>query len=345
MPTIFNGGGNSGSVNDPNVNNVIGAQSPVTGAANGGSEPANETGFEATGRVNEEPVSAGADLETGQIAVASITDPKVPVVVFVGPPASGKSMILVRMAKYLFKKGFTITTDETFLNTDKYAQDCQKFKSKLDSNIALEGSVTFLLVDVKKDGRLIAKLLEAPGEDFFSINTLKNQRIEPYLSSIMTSQNPKTYVVLLDMDDGRYYDEETSSYKINPDKAFDRNVALRDAYSRRFLNSFYSQINHNRDRIVLLYNKIDATSFGDINGCSHPRAARNDARNNYPALFNTMKVTRIAGFYQADDFVFKTFCTGLFSEQIDSQGAKIQIYNQADDVYPRELWKEIIKKW
>ena len=37
----------------------------------------------------------------GMIATPTIVNDKVPVVAFVGPPSSGKSMILVRLAKYL----------------------------------------------------------------------------------------------------------------------------------------------------------------------------------------------------------------------------------------------------
>ena len=40
--------------------------------------------------------------------VNQIINTGVPVVVFVGPPSSGKSMILVRLAKFLRNQGFTV---------------------------------------------------------------------------------------------------------------------------------------------------------------------------------------------------------------------------------------------
>ena len=79
------------------------------------------------------------------IATPIIVNQTVPVVVFVGPPSSGKSMILVRLAKYLRNQGYTIQTDSTFLNTQKYQRDCEEFKDKLNTNIALRGTVEFLL--------------------------------------------------------------------------------------------------------------------------------------------------------------------------------------------------------
>ena len=123
-----------------------------------------------------------------------------------GPPASGKSMILVRLAKFLRNEGYTIDTDRTFLATEDYQRACKQFKDKLCTNIALDGSVEFLLVTVKdKSGKEIAKLLEAPGEDFYTTDPEKikngeNTRVKPYLATIMTSTNPKSYVMLLDLD-------------------------------------------------------------------------------------------------------------------------------------------------
>lgn len=269
------------------------------------------------------------------IATPIIVNQTVPVVVFVGPPSSGKSMILVRLAKYLRNQGYTIQTDSTFLNTQKYQNDCEEFKDKLNTNIALRGTVEFLLIKVFKEGREVAKLLEAPGEDFYTTDPIKikdgkNNRIEPYLSTIMTSRNPKSYVVLLDLDS---------------DVCFRNDSHHRDSYSQRFLEYFYPNIDVRRDRIILLYNKIDVTPFGTINGCTDPNGAKADAKIFYQQLFATMRVRSFGGFITTDNFVFKTFCTGMFSKETDNNGKKYQTYNVAADIYPQELWKEITRRW
>lgn len=269
---------------------------------------------------------------TNLIATPKIHNNTVPVVVFMGPPASGKSMILVRLAKFLRNEGYTIDTDRTFLATEDYQRACKQFKDKLCTNIALDGSVEFLLVTVKdKSGKEIAKLLEAPGEDFYTTDPEKikngeNTRVKPYLATIMTSTNPKSYVMLLDLD-------SEVSFRINENH--------KDMYAQRFLDCFLPAINLKRDRIVLLYNKIDTTSFGTINGCHNPKGAREDAEIYYRQIFSTLR----GGFFNLEQFAFKTFCTGMFAKQTDSFGKEFQTYNVADDIYPRELWKEIIKKW
>lgn len=267
----------------------------------------------------------------GSIATPTIVNPNVPVVVFVGPASSGKSMILVRLAKYLRNQGYTVQTDPTFLNTPDYQRDCDEFSDKLNTNIALDGTVKFLLIKVFKDGREVAKLLEAPGEDFYHTkDTSKNKRIEPYLSAIMASNNPKSYVVLLDLDS---------------DVCFRKDSHHREAYSQRFLEYFYPNIDVRRDRIILLYNKIDVTPFGTINGCTDLNGAKADAKMFYPQLFATMRVRTFGGFVTTDNFVFKTFCTGMFSKQTDNNGNEYQTYNVAQDIYPKELWKEITRRW
>lgn len=268
-------------------------------------------------------------------ATPQIVNQKVPIVVFVGPPSSGKSMILVRLAKYLRSQGYTVKTDPTLLNTASYQADCEEFKNKLNTTIALDGSVKFLLVNIYKDGEEIAKLLEAPGEDFYTtdpqkIKAGKNNRVETYLNAIMTSNNPKSYVVLLDLDS---------------DISFRNDSSHREAYAERFLDCFYPAIDINRDRIVLLYNKIDDTPFGTINGCTNPEGAREDAKLYYPQLFSTMRVKKWGGFLTVDNFAFMTFCTGKFSKEIRPDGSSFKSYYVASDVYPKDLWKEIIKKW
>jgi len=278
---------------------------------------------------------AGQPIPTAQLATPTIVNTTVPVVVFVGPPSSGKSMILVRLAKYLRNQGYTIQTDPTFLNTPEYQEDCAEFTNKLNTNVALAGSVKFLLVKVYKDGREVAKLLEAPGEDFYTtdpnkIRLGKNNRVEPYLSTIMTSNNPKSYVVLLDLDS---------------EICFRNDSYHRDSYSQRFLNYFYPNVDVNKDRIVLLYNKIDVTPYGTIHGCSDPNGAKDDAKLYYPQLFATMRVRSFGGLITSDNFVFKTFCTGMFSKQTDNNGNEYQTYNVAKDVYPQELWREITRRW
>ena len=320
MPTIVTGGTNPQNEGNQISNNQSQQNPEIAQNSSLGSQPSAET---------------NQYTSASQIATPQIVNNTVPIVVFVGPPSSGKSMILVRLAKYLRKQGYTVKTDPTFLNTAQYQKDCEEFTDKLNTNVALSGSVAFLLINVYKDGREVAKLLEAPGEDFYTtdpgkIQSGKNTRVEPYLSAIMTSENPKSYVLLLDLDS---------------EISFRKDSYHRDSYSQRFLDDFYPNIDSKRDRIVLLYNKIDVTSFGTIHGCTDPKGAKEDAKLYYPQLFSTMKVHILGGLLTSDNYVFKTFCTGKFSKMTKDNGVEYQTYNVAQDSYPQELWKEITRRW
>lgn len=324
MPKIVTGGNNPQEIQGVNQQHQIVAENNMQREENiqGGQD------------VNQQ-LQADGENNHVMIPTPTIVNTNVPVVVFVGPPSSGKSMILVRLAKYLRSQGYTTETDRTFLNTPEYQEWCDEFEEKLDTNIALQGTVRYLLVKVFKSGREVAKLLEAPGEDYYTTDTAKikagkNRRVEPYLSTIMTSNNPKSYVVLLDLDS---------------DVCFRNDSHHRGSYSQRFLNYFYPNIDKKRDRIVLLYNKIDVTHFGTINGCTDLKGAKDDAKMYYPDLFASMRVQSLGGFITSDNFVFKTFCTGMFSKLFDDKGNEYQTYNVAQDIYPKELWKEITRRW
>lgn len=259
-----------------------------------------------------------------------VQDTESPIVVFVGPAASGKSMILVRLAQWLFSEGYRIETDETFLATTGYKQSCSEFNKKFHTDVALDGTADFLLVSVRdKAGNKIAQLLEAPGGHYFDPENPRKQ-MPAYLNEIIGSANKKVFVFLLDLD---------SSYSLRNDPR------LRSEYASRLTDSIYPLINKRRDRIVLLYNKIDRTPFGDNNECHNPSGALKDAKQYYGRVFNSLKKPILGGFFHIENFEFMTFCTGLYSTQSDEQGNEFQSYTPASNDYPEKLWKEIMRKF
>ena len=96
-----------------------------------------------------------------------------PFIVLCGPPASGKSMVLKSLASYLYQSGlgYTIAANTTLLNTAKYQEDCAYFDSIIgDPDTRMPNTVDYLMADIiDKGGNVVAHFLEAPGEDFFSL--------------------------------------------------------------------------------------------------------------------------------------------------------------------------------
>ena len=282
-----------------------------------------KTSVEDTGLNATDPKAAG-------FVAPTIYDYKSPIVVFVGPAASGKSMILVRLAQYLRNSGYIIEPDPSFVGTDQYVQeDCKEFKSKLSTDIALDGTVKHLLVSVRdKERNKIAQLLEAPGEDFFNPQN-PTSPIPTYLNTIMASQNRKTYVIILDLD---------SKFSLR------NHHKERALYAQRLISQIYPNIHKKRDRIILLYNKLDLTGYATIHGVTNLTAAKEDSVQLYPMVYNSMKKKYFGGLVEVDDFVFKPFCTGVYTDQTDENGNDFQTYVPADDCYPKELWQEIIRR-
>ena len=100
--------------------------------------------------------------DPNQIRV-TIADPKAPLVVLFGPPACGKTMTLVRLARFLNKRGYKISPIRTFRSNDdqNYVEICkpENFSKIINSPDAANSTanVSFMLVEVIKnhDGQIV----------------------------------------------------------------------------------------------------------------------------------------------------------------------------------------------
>lgn len=211
-----------------------------------------------------------------------------PLIVFIGPARCGKSMVLMSLVEYLSANEETYTVSpnlEYIPNDSQYAQKCERFMETLEKNASspngwkdpLDGSVNEILLDIRKGGEngpTKYRMLEAPGEDFFSINT-PNKDYADYLKAIMNKTRkgsyPVYYVMLLDL--------YTDNNKFN-----DINDSTRTKYESRLIKFFQEGFDANRgDKVILLYNKIDLV-----------RGSRKQAMNSiltdyYPSLRKHLK--------------------------------------------------------
>ncbi|MBQ7279840.1 MAG: hypothetical protein IJR13_03820 [Bacteroidales bacterium] len=266
-----------------------------------------------------------------------ISDKTAPIIIFVGPSQAGKSMVLVRIAKYLYTKGYSVQACRNYIDTNDYQQACDEFDAALTSNQALPGTVTDLLVQIRKtNGDIVAQMLEAPGEHFF--NPANPQQAVPgYLQHICGGavQNKKCFIHILDFD----------SNPKSPEQSLRNNSTIRDLYAKRLINvikPFARKI----DRHILLYNKIDLTPYGTTHECKNFGGALRDAEQNYSYVFANMKKKILGGLFTVDDFVFLPFSTGTYSENYDDMGDILsKDYNISSDIYPEKLWNEITRRF
>lgn len=266
-----------------------------------------------------------------QTLIPQIPNDDAPFVVLCGPPSSGKSMVLKCLGTYLYNNSdYTIAANKTLLNTPKYQRDCEEFDSIIGSlNIPMKNTVDYLLADISENGTVKAHFLEAPGEDFFSLDNdveTQNRSFKGYMDAITTTNGNKQrkviYIILLDLD-------SPVSFRNDPETRQRYEAKMKRLYERYVINK-------RGRRVILLYNKIDIPhngALGNINGPINSKEIFNDAKRNYPKLFFTKKFL----FWNIDNYTFLPFCTGSYPKE----GG----YYPADAVYSEALWKEISKLW
>lgn len=263
--------------------------------------------------------------------VPNIPNDNVPFVVLVGPPNSGKSMVLKCLGDYLYNHEelhYTLEADKTLFANAAYQFACKKFDDLIGNvNQAMPNNVDYLMANIIDDlGNVKAHFLEAPGEHFFSINNPAEEPDRPfetYMNSIAQiggGVNRKVvYIIILDLD-------SPTSFRSNPTlrrKYQDKMVKLHDQYV----------VNHPAE-VVLLYNKVDIPFGGkwaNAAGVNNPKAILADAKRYYPQLFFTRRIL----WWDVENFTFLPFCTGTY-------GA---FYTPSAPSYPAALWNAITKIW
>ena len=122
----------------------------------------------------------------------TIADKRAPVVILFGPASCGKTMTLVRLSRYLQQQGYILKPVETFRPTaDKNYKDlCDNFSTIINSDEAASrtDNISFMLVQVIKNGKVICQILEGPGELYFNPHKA-HQNFPTYVHSLFNDAN------------------------------------------------------------------------------------------------------------------------------------------------------------
>lgn len=254
-----------------------------------------------------------------------VTDTHAPIVMFFGAPSSGKTMTLVRLAKYLRKQDFTLNVDPNFCtNAWEYRVNSQRFNSMLGTDVALKGTNhnDFLFIQVKnRQGAIICQILEGAGEGYFPSTvpegyTRAQVPFPAYMADVFSSPNKKVWVFITEPN-------------------WERPQADKLEYVER-IRYCKSQYSVGMDKFILLFNKIDR--LGDTNEENAMRACSNE----YEGLFNVFRNNSPLAPYFAPRYLFKfvRFTTGTYG--VPQRGIPAH-YAQSRDNYPAALWETILK--
>lgn len=263
-----------------------------------------------------------AELNDPNCIRVTIADTRAPLVVLFGPRACGKTMTLVRMARFLKAEGYTVEPIRTFRPKfdGNYAKICENFNATINTDDAAKSTdrISFMLVEVIRNGRRICQILEAPGEYYF--NEKKPQNPFPsYVNSIISSYNRKIWAIMLEPDWMDHSDRMNYVARINR----------------------LTQSMRPKDSTIFVYNKIDKTNFVRSVGQINQSAAIDEVRNQYPGIFtsfvNRNPITKFFKEYNCD---FVPFQTGFYT----TTDANNITYQEGPREYCVKLWKCILNK-
>lgn len=266
--------------------------------------------------------------DPNQIRV-TIADGKAPLIILFGPPACGKTMTLVRLARYLNKQGYKISPIRTFRPNDdqNYVEICkpENFSRIINSPDAANSTanISFMLVEVVKDGKRLCQILESPGEYLFNPNK-PTEPFPSYVNTIIHSNNRKLWAIMVEPD---WRNEED---RINYVSRINELSTMMDV----------------KDKTLFIFNKIDKTNFTRKKGVINIPQARIETNNLYPGIFEMFKnqnpITRLWKDYLCGFVPFQTGTYTPTSKQ-DSKGNTVWNYQEGADYYPQILWNEIRK--
>lgn len=258
--------------------------------------------------------------------VVTISDKEAPIVILFGPPACGKTMTLVRLARYLGQIQYKIepVTDFRPTHDKNYEAMCKSFNDMVGSDDAAQSTanINFMLVKIHdRNGKTLCQILEGPGEYYFNPDN-PHADFPRYVSAIINRPNRKIWAIM-----------------VEPDKTTKMNSENRRHYAAK-IGQLKKRIKP-RDRVLFIFNKIDQTPYV-INGSSiNYSSARKHVSDIYPGIFAPFKnLNPITKWWAPYRFDFVAFQTGDYPEKSDGSLG----FEQGDDDYPRRLWNIIRKR-
>lgn len=250
-----------------------------------------------------------------------VADRKTPIVLLIGPAGVGKTMTLVRLARYLSEIGYSVCPDRTFrsVSDQGYNKLCDSFQDLINGAYAAPGTrlLDCLLVKILKEGRNILQIVDFAGEVFMDFDS---NMAPSYLYQLLNLDNPIIWVIMIepywaDMNSRRGYVEKIRELK------------------RQYISS--------KDKTIIIVNKIDKTPFLESKSIIDRKGVFNHIRMEYPELMEIfLNVSPFFKFFKPYDCTLVPFMSGRYTSRDDGP----LLYIPSSKEFPQTLWNELIKK-
>lgn len=258
-----------------------------------------------------------------------VTDKKTPILLLFGAQSSGKTMTLVRLAKYLKSKGYKLFVDTNFCTSAwEYSENSKKFNEMLGTTRALKGTDRndFLFIKVTDSkGTPECQILEGAGEDYFPtksgmVGSKATNPFPPYMADVFAGNNKKVWMFLTEPDWNVKFEDKAE-------------YVDRIEYCK-------TQYFGDRDKCIILYNKVDKKGFTIGKGKVHIENALQACNQEYPNLFDLFKNHSPLPWSSRYKCKFVPFSTGIYGNAVEGQSAH---YTPSNDAYPAKLWETILE--
>lgn len=258
--------------------------------------------------------------DANQISV-HVPDDNIPLVMLYGPPTSGKTMLLVRLVRYLQERGYSASPVRTFRPSadSHYEGICSGFDRMIANDLAAAQTnlISFMLVEICKAGRVVCRILEVPGEHILPSGDILSP-YPLYFEEIANSNLRKIWLFILEPD-----------WKDHSDRAL---------YVKK-IQMLRSRMN-SRDKAVFVFNKVDLTGLVMSAGRVNVKEVQKKTSNLYPGIFDTFRnVNPISKLWRSHNCSFVPFQTGTYITASDGS----RRFSAGHAKYCDALWNAILK--
>lgn len=251
-----------------------------------------------------------------------IPDPHCPVIIPFGYACVGKTMLTQRLLRYLLSIGFHVQPELFFRNDTIYPEICSKYMDEIYGNKVAAGTAadgTILLSIIDRKGIRLCYILDISGDYQHKVN-YPFLGITPEMNCMLHTQNRKIYFFCIE-----------ANCRLDMQE---RNIYVRSIHN-------IASVMKKQDKAIFITSKVGSSPFPSCTDCVVDiKSLRQYLEIQYPGLFEPfIKVLPVFSFIKHRKYIIQPFMSGLFC---NDTSFKVR-YNSGPNMYPEQLWHNIMK--